>query len=142
VQKEGCTQRLKTKVAHIASATSGNNEDFAQHEARPETLLRDGYKGDGEKVDGEKEAMARELQELKRERTLGEDRIRKDLWQQQQLWEREREAMRDEVLCAVCLDGPKDSALSCRHQACARCAQAIQICHISRQKISVRTRLY
>jgi hypothetical protein len=139
--KNGNAQKSKPRVVLPAGAAS-DEEEVAQHEGRPETLPRDGYKGGGEKVDKEKEAMARELQELKRERTLGEDRIRRDLLQQQQLWEREREAMRDEILCVVCLDGPKDTALSCGHQACARCAKALEICHICRQKITLRTRLY
>jgi hypothetical protein len=126
VQKERNAQQPKTKVADPAG-TASDNEEFVQHEARPQTVLRDGYKGAGHAVDREKEAMACELKQLK---------------EKHEAIEREREAMRDAVLCVVCLDGLKDTALSCGHQACARCAKALELCHICRQKITVRTRLY
>jgi hypothetical protein len=56
--------------------------------------------------------------------------------------ERERESVREANLCEICLDSLKDVALSCGHQACANCASGLVICHICRQIIIARTRLY
>jgi hypothetical protein len=149
LQKERNAQQpiAKRRMAHVAGAANDNEDNF-QHEARHEKVPRSGYEGAGQEVDKEEEEMVRELQQLKKEREAREqERVageenKSDLLQQQQLWEHEREAMRDEVLCSVCLDGLKDTALSCGHQACGRCAKPLEICHICRQKITVRTRLY
>jgi hypothetical protein len=56
--------------------------------------------------------------------------------------EQERERVREANLCEICLDNPKDIALSCGHQACAGCAAGLANCHICRQIITARTRLY
>jgi hypothetical protein len=60
----------------------------------------------------------------------------------QRALERERESVREARLCEICLDNPKDVALSCGHQACADCAEGLVNCHICRQIITARTRLY
>jgi hypothetical protein len=85
VQKDRNAQQPMKKVTHPGDIASDKVE-FAEHEAKPGIVRQKGAEKDADK---EKEAMARELQQLKRE----------------------REAMRDEVLCAVCLNGPKDTAL-------------------------------
>jgi hypothetical protein len=56
--------------------------------------------------------------------------------------EQEREAMREARLCEMCLDRPKIVASSCGHKACANCAQGLANCHICRQIITARMRLY
>jgi hypothetical protein len=87
----------------------------------------------------------RELEEavhLRRQRLVME-RMRVDAQTEaRREFEREREVMRDARLCAICLDKPNDTAYGCGHQACARCAGELVNCHICRQAISIRTKLY
>jgi hypothetical protein len=55
---------------------------------------------------------------------------------------RERDVMHEARLCVLCLDNPNDTAYGCGHQVCAGCAGEQVDCHICRQAISIRTRLY
>jgi hypothetical protein len=56
--------------------------------------------------------------------------------------EQERVEVREARLCEICLDNSKDIALNCGHQACAGCAEGLVNCHICRQIITARIRLY
>jgi hypothetical protein len=56
--------------------------------------------------------------------------------------ERERELAREARLCEICLDNAKDIALNCGHQACVGCAEGLANCHICRQIITIRMKLY
>jgi ankyrin repeat protein len=56
--------------------------------------------------------------------------------------DREREAMRESRLCEICIDSLKDTALNCGHQACSVCAKELESCHLCRETITIRLKLY
>lgn len=45
-------------------------------------------------------------------------------------------------ICPICLTNEKDMAFGCGHMACRECGSRLTICHICRQQISSRIRLY
>ncbi len=44
--------------------------------------------------------------------------------------------------CSICMDRSSDVAFSCGHVTCSQCAQSLQTCHICRQEINQRIRLF
>jgi hypothetical protein len=87
----------------------------------------------------------RDLEEavLLRRQRLAMERMRADAQAEaRRELEREREVMREARLCVICLDKPNDTAYGCGHQACAGCARELVDCHICRQAITIRTRLF
>jgi hypothetical protein len=54
----------------------------------------------------------------------------------------DREKHDQEILCGICEEHKKDTALGCGHQACAICASQLTDCHLCRAPITSRTRLY
>lgn len=83
------------------------------------------------------------LEETAREETMRR-RSQRDMQREvQREIEQEREhIVRGARLCEICLDKPKDVALVCGHQACAVCAEELANCHICRQLITVRMKVY
>jgi hypothetical protein len=79
----------------------------------------------------EREAIDREREKM-REEMLAEARRR----------EEERERERETRMCVICLDDVRDTAFACGHQACAGCARDLTTCHICRQTITLRVKLY
>ncbi|KAM5586908.1 E3 ubiquitin-protein ligase RGLG4 [Rosa sericea] len=49
---------------------------------------------------------------------------------------------RDELVCPICLTNPKDLAFGCGHMACRDCGARLSNCHICRQPIRSRLRVY
>ncbi|XP_023738816.1 E3 ubiquitin-protein ligase RGLG4 isoform X1 [Lactuca sativa] len=48
----------------------------------------------------------------------------------------------DNKTCPICLTNDKDMAFGCGHMACRECGSRLSRCHICRQQISSRIRLY
>jgi hypothetical protein len=83
--------------------------------------------------------LDRERGELQREREEMRKTMMAELERERALQREERE---EAIQCAICFDRDKDTALNCGHQACAFCASGLANCHICREPILTRTRLY
>mmetsp|Transcript_36034 Transcript_36034/g.80201 ORF Transcript_36034/g.80201 Transcript_36034/m.80201 type:complete len:185 (-) Transcript_36034:984-1538(-) len=50
--------------------------------------------------------------------------------------------MEDLVLCPICMDERRDTALKCGHTLCSSCSEPMTSCPVCRKRISRRIRLY
>lgn len=55
---------------------------------------------------------------------------------------RELEALQEAQNCSICMERRKDTAFQCGHTACAVCAANLSTCHICRQPVASRIKIF
>lgn len=50
--------------------------------------------------------------------------------------------MEEHIVCFICMERKRDIAFLCGHGACQPCAQTLKTCHVCREKITKRIKLY
>lgn len=56
--------------------------------------------------------------------------------------EKELERMREAQNCLICMERPKNMAFQCGHTSCEECGKQLGVCHICRQLVVTRIKLY
>ncbi|GLE01337.1 hypothetical protein PINS_up010167 [Pythium insidiosum] len=56
--------------------------------------------------------------------------------------EMELSRLQDQLLCAICLERPKDTVFQCGHETCQQCSTQISLCPACRVEIKTRIRRY
>ena len=52
------------------------------------------------------------------------------------------QALEEAQTCSICMERKKDTAFNCGHLACSICALPLKACHICREKVLKRIKIY
>ena len=52
------------------------------------------------------------------------------------------QALEEAQICSICMERKKDTAFQCGHIACSMCAMPLKACHICREKVVKRIKIY
>jgi hypothetical protein len=50
--------------------------------------------------------------------------------------------LQEAQICSICMERKKDTAFQCGHIACSICAIPLKACHICREKVTKRIKIY
>jgi len=52
------------------------------------------------------------------------------------------QALEEAQICSICMERKKDTAFQCGHIACSTCAMPLKACHICREKVLKKFKIY
>ncbi len=52
------------------------------------------------------------------------------------------QALEEAQICSICMERKKDTAFQCGHVACNICAMPLKACHICREKVVKKIKIY
>ena len=83
--------------------------------------------------------------EMVKEKKFAEGTGKKeDSWKQKyDTLEMKYDNLEDQMMCTICMERHKDVAFEgCGHQACQQCSNVLDTCHMCRQPIQKKIKLY
>ena len=87
-----------------------------------------------------KDCAREQFRREERERMRAE--MRSEMEEERKTLESEKEKIKEAKECTICLERDVDVVFSCGHQACETCGDKLKICHICREVIKSRIKLY